>query len=252
MMNNDPTVIIEQPSLIPEKLRVISGSGLKLLALVCMLIDHTASVLLRKSGIVLFRVGQQQILLYTAMRAVGRIAFPIYAFLLVEGFLHTRDRRRYALQLFLFALVSELPWNLEHSGTWRYATQNVFFTLFLGVLALAAAEKLLLSQSERLRYSGALLGLLLISAVFNADYGSRGLTFILMLYLLRGAPLFRAVIGSCFLNSGFRAGVAFLPIALYSGRRGFIHGPAAKFLFYAAYPVHMLLLFWIKVRTIGY
>ena len=85
-----------------------SGSALKVIALVSMTLDHIAYYLMDKS------------IAYDAMRTVGRMAFPIFAFLLVEGYVHTRSVRKYALSLFIFALVSEIPWwLLNHDNTHR-------------------------------------------------------------------------------------------------------------------------------------
>jgi len=239
--------------MIPEKFRILSGSWLKLIAVVTMVIDHIASVLLSDSSIVLIRIGTKNLRLYTAMRLIGRVAFPIYAFLLVEGFLHTGNRKKYGGRLLLFAMISEIPWNLEHTGTWLYSSQNVFFTLFLGFLGLCAAEAFMKTEGKkRLRYAGLLVLLFLVSVFLKADYGCSGFGFILMMYLLHGAPVFRAVVGSCFLSSRWQAGLAFIPIALYNGKRGFIRGRFAKLLFYAIYPIHLLILYWIRVNTIGY
>ena len=98
----------------------LSGSALKVIALVSMTLDHIAYYLMDKN------------IAYDAMRTVGRMAFPIFAFLLVEGYVHTRSVRKYALSLFIFALVSDIPWwLLNHDNT-----HNVFFTLLLGLVAI--------------------------------------------------------------------------------------------------------------------
>ena len=243
----------DHESLIPEKFKVLSGSWLKLIAVVTMVIDHVAFVLLKDSTIILLQVGEKSLKLYTLMRLIGRLAFPIYAFLLVEGFLYTKDRRKYGWRLFLFALISEIPWNLEHAGTWRYSSQNVFFTLFLGFLGLCVIESFMKAEGrKRIVFAGFLAGLLIVSVILKADYGCSGFGFILMMYLMRSAPVYRAVIGSCFLSSRWKAGLAFIPIALYNGKRGFIKGRFTKVLFYAIYPAHILLLYWIRAHTIGY
>ena len=124
---------MESYRLIPEKYRFLSNSVLKCIALFTMLVDHVASVLLKSNSTVLLRLFGRNITLYQSMRMVGRLAFPIYAFLLVEGFYHTQDKKKYGLRLLIFALISEIPWNLEHSGSLFYTKQNVFFTLFLGL-----------------------------------------------------------------------------------------------------------------------
>ena len=104
--------------LIPPRYRVLSGSALKVQATLSMLVDHSASVLPQELGnAALLSVLGRAVTPYYAMRAFGRIAFPIFCFLLVKGFLHTRDRRAYGVRLALFALISEVPWNLWHTGS---------------------------------------------------------------------------------------------------------------------------------------
>ena len=82
--------------------------------------------------------------------------------------------------------------------------------------------------------------------MFGADYGCSGFAFILLLYVLREKKLEQAVIGSGVLSSRWIAGLAFIPINMYNGRRGFIRGKFAKYLFYAIYPIHMLLFYFLK------
>ena len=238
-----------EPSVIPEKYRVLSGSVLKCIALVTMIIDHVAVVLLKNSGIVLFGTGDGAFTLYTLMRKIGRLAFPLYCFLLVEGFLHTQDRKRYGANLLLFALISEIPWNLEHTGTLFYPAQNVFFTLFLGYLGLCCIEALKDRPREQL---ASLLMLFLAALWLKADYGVTGFGFILLLYVLRERKILQAVLGCCFLSSTWVGGLAFIPINLYNGERGFVRGKVLKYAFYAAYPLHILILYWIRKNTIGY
>ena len=113
----------------------ISGSTLKLIACISMLIDHSA-VILGASGIADLLLRQ----------VIGRLAFPIFAFLLVEGFLHTRNPGKYFCNLFFFALISELPYDLVITSTDSYrpefTCQNTLFTLSLGLLTLICARKL--------------------------------------------------------------------------------------------------------------
>ena len=238
--------------LVPKKYRCLSGSGLKILAILTMVIDHIGAAFPRSTASVMLHIGQKRLMLYTVMRFIGRLSFPIFAFLLVEGFLHTRNRERYGIRLAVFAILSELPWNLLHADAWRYETQNVFFTLLLGYLGLCLIERIQKEGGKDPKTIFFLIASFAVSSVLKADYGSSGFGFILMLYLLRAQPLFQAVVGACFLTSRWQAGLAFFPIGLYNGKRGFIHGKILSILFYAIYPVHMLILYWIKKNTIGY
>ena len=116
---------------------------MKMIALITMLIDHTASVLLRQieaADVPFVQVGKYALTLYTLCRLIGRFAFPIYAFLITEGYKYTHDRKKYGISLFVFALISEIPWNLEHTGDLFWSRQNVFFTLFTGYLGICCYE----------------------------------------------------------------------------------------------------------------
>lgn len=227
-------------------LRILTGSHLKLLAILFMVVDHTAAFLWRDAAWAneaFFVVGPREVTPYFLMRCVGRLSFPIFAFLIVEGFLHTRSRRKYGRNLLLFALASELPWNLVHTGTCFYPVQNIFFTLFLGYLGLCALQRF---RARPAGQAAALVGLLAASILLRVDFGCSGYGFILLLYVLRDRPLPRAVIGSCLLPSRWIAGLAFIPLSLYNGRRGFVHGPVAKYAFYLFYPLHLLVLYFLK------
>ena len=225
--------------------RFLSGSWLKILAVVTMLIDHLAFFLWHDNPVfqtALFSLRSRVVTGYILSRMIGRLAFPLFAFLLVEGFLHTRDRKKYGLNLFIFALLSEIPWNLVHSGTLLYARQNVLFTLLLGYLGLCALDYF---REDRLRMTLSILVLFVVAFFAHADYGYIGFAFILLLYALRGNAVVRAIAGCAVLPSHLIGGMAFIPIAFYNGERGFIKGPVAKYLFYVFYPVHLLVIWLI-------
>lgn len=235
-----------------EKYRILSGSILKLIALAAMLIDHTASVLLRDYEPAIspiLAVGGAEITVYKICRLIGRIAFPIYCFLITEGYLHTRNKKRYGINLLIFAFISEIPWNLEHSGTWFYSGQNVFFTLFLGYCGICVYEKY---KSNIKKQAVLLFALLFVSIILRADYGCGGFGFILIIYVLREQKLLQAIAGCCVLPATWKAGLAFIPINMYNGKRGFIRGSLMKYIFYAAYPLHMIILYLLKSHFFGY
>lgn len=249
MSTQKPAGVSVNDSIIPERWKILDGSILKLLAVITMILDHTASLLMEDTYFVVFRFGEKTIDLYEIMRLIGRISFPLYAFLLVEGFEHTRNVKRYAGNLLIFALLSEIPWDLAHSGRLLYSSQNVMFTLLFGLLGMWVIR----DMQDNIRKKAALLiGLLALSVIFHADYGCAGFGFILLLYLLRNRKLCQTVVGSCMLPARWVAAPAFLFIGLYNGKRGFIHGIPIKYLFYSIYPVHLLVLFWIRKITIGF
>lgn len=249
----------------------LSGTTLKWIAVISMLIDHTAEVLINHNAALTDPIWAQ---IYVLMRGIGRIAFPIYAFLLVEGFLHTRDVKKYLARMLTFAVVSEIPFDLAVFHTpfyWGY--QNVFFTLFLGLLALAGirwGEYDGLKRSQMVQdsamygkkaayqssgmFAGAALwkqALALILCVgtaqlINCDYGAFGVFFIILLYMTRYDKKTQTVLGAISLIWELPGILAFIPIRLYNGTRGRCGN---RYFFYAFYPVHLLAL-WVAGRFI--
>lgn len=95
-----------------SNIQFITGSHLKLLAILFMTIDHVSAFLLGGGAWIhntLFTLADHKISTYFLLRCIGRLAFPIFAFLIVEGFKHTRNRFKYGRNLFLFACLSEIP-----------------------------------------------------------------------------------------------------------------------------------------------
>jgi hypothetical protein len=238
--------------LVPEKYRFFSGSALKTIAVVSMIIDHVAFVLVQRMAVGYTYILGSSLTVYMLLRYVGRLAFPIYCFLLVEGFAHTHDRRRYGLRLAAFAVISEIPWNLVHTGRLLYERQNVFFTLTLGFIALCLAEGLEKDAEHRGLYALGLAAVVAAGLWGRMDYGAVGVGIILMMYLLRERAVLRAAAGVCLLPNTWIAGLAFVPIALYNGKRGYIRGKAAQIAFYAIYPVHLLILYFLRRHYFGY
>lgn len=236
-------------SLAPERMRVLSGSVLKVIALLSMLVDHVGKRILDNYPWfvqTLYRFGDTSVSWSVLFESVGRLAFPIFCFLLVEGFHHTRNRMRYGINLALFAILSEVPFDLSRSLTPFDPTyQNVFFTLLLGFLAMCALDGL---RERPLPQAICVLGLAIASMTLLCDYGPRGYALVLVMYALRQQPLIVAAVGSCIMLSTWRAGLAFIPINLYNGKRGFIRGPVLKYLCYAFYPLHLLVLWWLQLQ----
>lgn len=225
--------------------RGISGSVLKLIAVVAMVVDHTAMVLLAsnvQANTTLFSVLGYDISLYQIMRNfIGRIAFPIFCFLLVEGYTHTKDKGKYLKTLVLFAILSELPWRLAH-GDILYPSTNVYFTLVLGFCGIALIDTG--RSSDRLLLLVKMGVLLYVALAFSPDYSYRGVLFIIAMYVMADYPWFKILSCALILPNGPIAALAFIPISLYNGKRGFIQGKAGKYIFYAIYPVHFMIL-WV-------
>ena len=226
---------------------VLSGSMLKVIAVVSMLVDHVALFLLKDNpqcGMVLFVIGNRVFTPYVLCRLFGRLAFPIFAFLVVEGFMHTRNRLRYGLNLLIFAILSEIPWNLVNGGMLTYPTQNVLFTLLLGYLGLCAIEAY---KSRWLPQAIIIIGLFAVSMYLHANFGAKGYILILSIYCLRHIKPVQAVVGMLILPFKLMVGLSFVVINMYNGKRGFIQGNFAKYLFYIIFPLHLLIIWLIQV-----
>lgn len=245
-----------------RKLRGISGSTLKLIAVITMIIDHVAAgVLIRY----LFRNGIHDLDInnmsavnqwmdqnaalfstYNAMRLIGRIAFPIYCFLLVQGFEYTHNRLKYAARLLMFAVISEIPFDLLFKGQiLEFGYQNVFFTLFFGLAVMMGLRWVEENLGGRLFTP--LLNLIVIAAGMAAaqlaktDYAAIGVLCIVVTYLFRKKKLWQIVSGCIVFSWELTAPLAYIPIAFYNGKRGW----KLKYFFYLVYPVHLFLLYLI-------
>lgn len=188
--------------------------------------------------------------LYWITRGIGRIAFPIFCFLLVEGFFHTKDIKKYSVRMALFALISEIPFDLAFQNTiLEFAYQNVFFTLTIALFTIAACgqiakapEKALLTKCL-LQLACLFLGMIVAQKVFRADYGAFGVFAVWILYLFYGRRKQMLTAGVLTFLWEVTAPLAFVPIKFYNGKRGI----SLKYFFYLFYPVHILLLYLLCV-----
>ncbi len=244
----------------------ISGSALKIIALISMTVDHGAYTLL---GTMLAYYGITSVsdysstyiggllqqgsvgfcyLAYQVCRLlIGRLAFPIFIFLLVEGFLHTKSRSRYGARLFLFALLSEVPFDLAfYREPISMKGQNVFFTLLIGMLMLWGIESL----EKRIRnlVLRTLCILLCVSAAaflsnaIHADYRYMGILSIALLYLFRQNKGTQLIMGCASFFWEPTACLSFVPIAFYNGKRGL----SMRYFFYLYYPLHLLAFYGLR------
>lgn len=242
----------------------LSGSTLKMIAIITMLIDHVGAVILARLMIVngiqdLDASNETQVMAwldgnavlygaYTVMRIIGRLAFPIFCFLLVQGFEHTSDCKKYALRLGVFALLSEIPFDLAINGAvLEFQYQNVFFTLFLGLLAMML-YRVIEKQEQWPRWIRFGLGILVLlcgmaaAQLLQTDYGALGVLAIMVFYMFRKNKQHQLLMGGAvFLTSQTWAVAALIPIAFYNGKRGW----NLKYAFYLFYPLHLLLLYLI-------
>lgn len=248
---------------IPEKYQFLNGSTLKIIAMFTMLLDHIGAAVLcylpgctAKSQIPLWQGCPIMLYdFYRILRNTGRIAFPIYCFLLVEGFFHTTSKKKYAFRLFIFALISELPFNLAFlNAPFSFQMQNVFWTLLFGLLCMTALEKqkqtaCSLGSSPNIQISNNLFIILFfvgLATLLKTDYYGIGIILIIIFYYYHNNRKMACIIGYLsFLWEPF-CFPAFLCFPFYNGKKGL----SVKYLFYAFYPLHLLFLYLLRLHLI--
>ena len=240
-----------------KNLKCLNALQLRVLAMVCMVCDHLWGTLLPRA---------------VWLNTIGRLTFPIFAFLLVEGFYKTHNRKQYFKRLFIFALISELPFNLEAEGGLFFPFhQNTLFTLCLAFLLMCWIEGA--RQKGRVRFVAVsvvavLLGFLLGFVTF-VDYYGYGIWMVLLFYFCRGVNFGWIVelAGMVYINWEMIGGLVFpitllgwevdipqqgfailalIPIWLYSGRQG-PHSKAIQYACYIFYPAHLMVLYLLLV-----
>ena len=244
----------------------LSGNTLKIIACVTMLIDHTGASLVASwmETITDLTLYSQVYNLYMVMRIIGRLAFPIYIFLLAEGFFYTHSRKNYLIRLTVFMILSELPFDLalylsnESIASGHFFTlyaQNVYVTLVIGFVGMLLAE--LIEDTfgkgwKRMVLSLAVMVLcMFLAEQLYTDYGMAGIAAIFAAYYLRDyskeLEMLMIVLMLTALSSTLEIW-ALIDVALvffYHGNRG--ERKMNKWVFYAFYPVHLLILAILKM-----
>ncbi len=237
-------------------LRFISSDLLKILAVIFMLSDHVWATVMTLPDYLTY---------------IGRVAFPIFAFLIVEGFVHTKNVRKYMLRLLAFAFVSEIPFNLFYSSRlFNPFHQNVIFTLLFGLCAISLIARMKKHRTFKNIFLSSLLllGVALLSFITFPDYGFYGMLMVVLFYVLRDFPfaflaqlcamvLINIVLfeGQVFMFEVFShhveipiqgfAVLSLIPIWFYSGKKT-NKSKVLQYGFYAFYPLHMLALYFIR------
>jgi len=225
---------------------------LKTIAIISMLIDHIAVVFPDTFPF--------------WFRGVGRIAWPIFAYLLADSFRHTKSQDKFLMRLLAFALISEIPYDLAMGNTINFAANtNIFYTLFFGGTAILLYERFKVKYSwQTAAIIGALFPTALLAEMLTADYGGMGVLFIFTMYAIKHKPLRLAAMGGFTLFQflplilahivgidirfeyllAIPFAIATVPlVAMYNGKRGI----QAKWLFYWVYPVHLIMLAVIAI-----
>lgn len=221
----------------------MSSFVLKIIAVITMFIDHLGYTLFGK---------------FSYLNYIGRISFPIFAFQISEGYIHTKSLKKYFLRLFLFALISQIPFMLFHSIISNTFCLNIFFTLLLGLLSIYIYDKC------KYKIIGILSCILLalIAQFSNCDYGAYGVAIILIFYIFKNnvvnftiffmlATLIRYSV-PCIKYGIFPKEYLYLFIctiipslffAAYNGKKG----KDTKYLLYLFYPIHLILLYGLHL-----
>lgn len=240
-----------------------SGNALKIIACIFMFFDHLSQ------GVALNSIGFQVSRTYSSLGVpvfwnvpmgetlgtvstlFGRIAFPIFCFLLVQGALLTRDYKKQVLRLLAFAFISEIPFNLCLSGTPFYlGHQNVFFTLAFGVATVAILRKMedrFQGRKKSLLQALVFILIAVLCELLNFDYGLAGIIAIVLFYLAAWSRRRTMTMGLfAFLFEAAFYGMVYLSLPLiyaYNGKRG----RGSRYGFYIFYPGHLLLLYILSL-----
>lgn len=234
----------------------ISGNTLKMIAIITMLIDHIGAGVVEPylsmnmgamDGNEMFN---RLYYLDRSLRIIGRVAFPIFCFLLVEGFLHTRDVKKYGSRLLLFSLISEVPFDLIFFNTWFYpGYQNVYITLFIGLVVLAGYRRCKYDVVKKMLVAAAGCA---AAYLLRCDYDISGIVMIVILYEFHNNKYYQMLAGGLMaaiesISAFGAAALAFIPISMYNGTRGRMN---LKYFFYWFYPVHLTVLYLIQLLVV--
>lgn len=234
----------------------ISGAVLKWIAIITMFIDHSAVTIMER----FLRVPNWTLSMdrhdfykyYQFLRGVGRLGFPLFCFLLVEGLTYTKNRSKYAIRLFIFCFLSEVPFDIALFNSWiTWEHQNVFMTLLIGYLVIWVMDELLSHMNNA--YLALAISVPIVAAAYylanymHTDYRGYGVLAIVAMYLFRFDHSLSLTAGiiilSLFNEAELPAFFALIPMFFYDGSRG----KQMKYFFYFFYPVHLMLLYGVWV-----
>ena len=244
----------------------MSSLVIKIIACATMLLDHWG-YLMKSYGIGSFEVAD-------IFRSIGRISFPLFAFLIGEGFKHTKNPVRYAFRLFLAGLISEIPYDLCFHRSYSYDGLNVMFTLLFALFALIFSDLCIKSQDKKMRWLFVVppFAAAFVADNLGSDYGLWGVILIFLFYLIDGDSIKRKILlfpavlifasryyilsytsnasVSSWGETQILALFAFIPLLLYNGKKGHefkskIARKAEQYAFYLFYPAHLLLLYYV-------
>lgn len=218
----------------------MSSFVLKIIAIISMLSDHLGYIIFGKA---------------TFMNYIGRLAFPIFAFSISEGYYHTKNLKKYFFRLFVFATISQIPYMLFLSSFTTTFCFNTIFSLTLGLISIFVYDKI------NNKYIGLLFVILcsIIAESLNFDYGWFGIAIIFIFYIFRNKKILMNIsfilttfiyyfynylkfLNPIYIYIMFFCCLALIPINMYNGKKG----KNAKYLFYIFYPLHLVLLYLLN------
>lgn len=222
----------------------MTTNKLKFLAIILMTVDHIGAILFPD---------------LVVLRLIGRLSFPIFAFVLVQGFRYTSNVKKYFIRLFTFALISEPIYDFAFYGQWFYPDHsNIFFTLLFGLLIIYIFEQSFLKEKFPVLHVYIMVpATMMLSTILHVDYGLYGILMIVMFYLINDFKYY--VLWFFLLNisyvlfNGLDYGMQFfsilalLPIYFYNKKLG---KKIKKQIAYMYYPVHLILLTIIE-KVVG-
>ena len=223
----------------------MSSFILKIIAIITMFIDHIGYAMFGK---------------FSFLNYIGRIAFPIFAFQISEGYNHTKNLKKYFLRLFIFAIVSQIPFMLFGKIISNDFTLNIFFTLLLGLISIYIYDK------SKYKSLGIIISIIigLLAEFAHCDYGFYGVSIILLFYIFKNdivkssiafmlattikylIPMIKYGFYDVYLYLFICTLLPIIFISLYNGKKG----KDTKYLLYLFYPIHLLLIYGIYLLLI--
>ncbi len=226
------------------RFQILDGTMLKIIAMISMVLDHVGDVFFPDA---------------VWMRAAGRIAMPLFAFCVAEGYHYTKDKIKYMRRLGAFALISEVPFDLAFSRKIDFSHQNIMLSFLIAVAALMLYDAIqdgigpFSGLKQAMRKAAGIAAVILmsiLSLILKCDYTIFAVISVFLFYVLRGKPFpIPQAGGVAFLAAtrtmGYYAftGLSLIPLLLYNGKRG----KGLKWLFYVFYPAHLLLIYLVKL-----
>ena len=224
----------------------ISSNALKWIAIITMTIDHF--------GIVFLMGNEKYITEYNICILVSRISFPIFAFLITEGFMHTKSVAKYMIRLAVLAVISEIPFDLIKGQLFNFNSQNIFWSLLIGLIVLYFIDKKYIIKETDF---SVIVRFLIIAAgaglatLIRADYAWLGILVIVSFYYIRSNYILYsiAIIVFYMIRSDISIALAVIPVLIliyfYNGKRG-KNNAFLKWFFYLYYPAHLTILIILK------